>query len=219
MEFVKSEIWGSSYINNARDNFLFFCFSWTVNVRKGIVISFTHAINVPFRSEFYVDLLCLITVAVIDGSVCEIGGGRTRVKQSLQGSGGGIGCLFVKSPLSPRGKGVAREDSMAGKEETRRRRSWNDRGGACRCRTKWPAILSPGLWLEGFATESDKERKREGLRMKRGRRGREREKMERERLRLWSKDQRGEERNRRKARREREMEHAGERARETDTGN
>lgn len=85
-----------------------------------------------------VDLLCLITGADIDGSVCASRSAAPRRKgeeEKRKGGEGGIGsgCLFAKSPLSPCGSG--------------RRRS--DGGALGHCRTKWPAILSS--WSRGFA--------------------------------------------------------------------
>lgn len=63
-----------------------------------------------------VDLLCLITGADIDGSVCASRsavprrqGGREGKREGGEG-GIGSGCLFAKSPLSPCGSGRRRSD-------------------------------------------------------------------------------------------------------------
>lgn len=63
-----------------------------------------------------VDLLCLITGADIDGSVCA-SKRRNAAPRRSGGSGGeggiGSGCLFAKSPLSPCGSERRRSDGGA----------------------------------------------------------------------------------------------------------
>lgn len=63
-----------------------------------------------------VDLLCLITGADIDGSVCA-SKRRNAAPRRAGGGGGeggiGSGCLFAKSPLSPCGSGRRRSDGGA----------------------------------------------------------------------------------------------------------
>jgi len=63
-----------------------------------------------------VDLLCLITGADIDGSVCasKRRNAAPRRAGGRDGEGGiGSGCLFAKSPLSPCGSGRRRSDGGA----------------------------------------------------------------------------------------------------------
>jgi len=62
-----------------------------------------------------VDLLCLITGADIDGSVCasKRRNAASRQKEGTGREGIGSGCLFAKSPLSPCGFGRRRSDGGA----------------------------------------------------------------------------------------------------------